>query len=235
MRSTVEREERGTAIAVGTLYVLATAAGVTAVIVGAPTDVSAMAERSGAVLVTALLVSVMAVAVAGVGVMFYPLLARDAGARTWHGMAFGFAGARVAEGAIFLVGSAAIVAILGLGEARIDVDGVRVAAFEAAGLALQRFSEYAMIAAQTAFCVSAALLYVLLYRSRRVPRWLSVWGIVATPLMLVAGFTLPFTGDPNSTVSTVLYVPMAVQEMVLAAWLIAFGLRPAASAAAVAA
>ena len=59
-------------------------------------------------------------------------------------------------------------------------------------------------------------------------------GIVATPLQ-VSGFTLPFTGDPNSTVSNVLYVPMAVREMVLAASSIAFGLRRAASAAVAAA
>jgi hypothetical protein len=233
MRSKVVREERGTAIAVGGLYVLATAAGVAALLVGAPTEASAMADRSGAVLVTALLVAVMAVAVAGVGVMFYPVLARDAGGHAWRGAAFGFAGARVAEGAIFLVYVAAIVAVLGLGEAFSGAEGIRAAAYEAAGLALQTFSQYAMIAAQTAFCVGAAVMYVLLYRSRRVPRWLSVWGLVATPLMLVAGFTLPFTNDPNSTVSTVLYMPMAVQEMVLAVWLIAFGLRPAVATAAV--
>ena len=230
MKTTIVREERGTALAVGGLYVLATAAGVAAAIVGAPTEVSAMVARSGAVLVTALLVAVMAVAVTGVGVMLYPLLTRDAGARTWHGVAFGFAAARIAEGAIFLVAAAASVAMLGLGEAMAGADGVRVAALEAAGLALQGFSEYAMVAAQTAFCVGAALLYVLLYRSRRVPRWLSVWGLAATPLMLVAGFTLPFTNDPNSTVSTVLYAPMGLQEMVLAGWLIVRGFAPASPA-----
>jgi hypothetical protein len=53
--------------------------------------------------------------------------------------------------------------------------------------------------------------------------------------MLLAGFTLPFTHDPNSTVSTVLYAPMALQEMVLAGWLIVRGFAPAAGAAAVAA
>lgn len=232
MKAQRVREERGTAIAVGVLYVLATAAGVTAAIVGAPTEVPAMAARPGAVLISALLVAIMAVAVAGVGVMFYPLLARDEAAHTWRGVAFGFAGVRIAEGAIFLVATAAIVAMLGLGEAMAGADGVRAAALEAAGLALQGFSEYAMVGAQTAFCVGAALLYVLLYRSRRVPRWLSVWGLVATPPMLLAGFTLPFTNDPNSTVSTVLYAPMALQEMVLAAYLIAFGLGPAAAAAA---
>jgi hypothetical protein len=40
---------------------------------------------------------------------------------------------------------------------------------------------------------------------------------------LVGGLLLPFTGDPNSTASTLLYAPMALQEMVLALWLIARG------------
>ncbi len=227
MKPTWVREDRGTAIVVGALYVLATAAGVAALIVGAPTEVDAMAARSGAVLTSALLVIVMAIAVAGVGVMFYPVLVRDAGTSVWRGLAFGFAGARIAEGAIFLVSVAATVATLALADAMVGAEGLRAAALEVAGLALRTFSEYAMIAAQTAFCVGAALMYVLLYRSRRVPRWLSLWGLVATPLMLVAGFMLPFSGDMHSTPSTILYLPMAVQEMVLAGWLIAFGLRPA--------
>jgi hypothetical protein len=235
MKAKRVREERGTALAVGALFVLATATGVAAVIVAAPTDVGAMAARSGSVLWSALLVAVMGVAVAGVGVVFYPLLARDAGSPTWQGAAFGFAGARVAEGAIFLVSVAATVALLALSDAMVGAEGVRAAALEAAGLALQRFSESAMIAAQTAFCFGAALMYLLLYRSGRVPRWLSGWGLVATPPMLVAGFTLPFTNDPNSTVATILYMPMAVQEMVLAGWLIAFGMRPVRRATAVAA
>lgn len=53
--------------------------------------------------------------------------------------------------------------------------------------------------------------------------------------MLIGGFALPFTHDPNAALSTILYAPMGVQEMVLAVWLIAFGLRPTARATAVAA
>ncbi len=74
------------------------------------------------------------------------------------------------------------------------------------------------------------MLYWLLFVSQRVPRWLSVWGLVAAPLMLVGGLLLPFTGDPNSTISSLLYAPMGLQEMVLAVWLIVWGLRPAATA-----
>ena len=67
---------------------------------------------------------------------------------------------------------------------------------------------------QSVFCVGAVMLYYLLYVSKRVPRWLSVWGLIAAPLMLIAGFSLVVTGDPNSTISSVLYAPLGLQEMV---------------------
>ena len=66
-------------------------------------------------------------------------------------------------------------------------------------------------------------MYSLLYVSRRIPRWLSVWGLIGAPLMLAAGFSLAVTGDPNSTVSSIMYAPLALQVMVLAVWLILKG------------
>ena len=48
------------------------------------------------------------------------------------------------------------------------------------------------------------MLYYLLYASGRVPRWLSVWGLIGVPLFLAAGFALAVTGEPNSTFSNVM-------------------------------
>ena len=64
--------------------------------------------------------------------------------------------------------------------------------------------------------------------ARLPPRWLSGWGFVASPLFVVASLSLLWTGDPNSTLSPVLYVPMAIQEMVLAIWLIVKGFNSTA-------
>lgn len=74
--------------------------------------------------------------------------------------------------------------------------------------------------------------YYVLFRSRLVPRWLSGWGLIGAALLLVstvyAGFAQEFG---FSTVNTVLNIPIGLQEMVLAVWLIAKGFNPAAIAA----
>jgi Domain of unknown function (DUF4386) len=79
------------------------------------------------------------------------------------------------------------------------------------------------------FCLGAAMFYVLLYRSRIVPRWISAWGLVAISFY-VAAYLLPMYGvfDVDAPAQVLMYTPLAVQEMVLAVWMIARGFRPVA-------
>ena len=71
--------------------------------------------------------------------------------------------------------------------------------------------------------------YYVFYRSRIVPRWLSGWGLVGAALMLVSTVYSGFTQDFGlTTVTTVLNIPIGLQEMVLAVWLIAKGFNPPA-------
>ncbi|HYO17066.1 MAG TPA: DUF4386 domain-containing protein [Dermatophilaceae bacterium] len=222
------RTERPTAVTVGVLYIVATAAGgVSAAVAGTTGSLGELAANRAGVLVGALALVVMAVACMGVAVMLYPILRRDAVTSTQQGLAVWYVGTRISEATVFLVGVTALLAALALGQAA--AEGADAAAGPAAGAALLAFFDYAWIAGQTIFCVGAAMLYWLLLRSGRVPRWLALWGLVAAPLMLVAGFLLPITGDPDSAASTLLYLPMAVQEMVLAVWLIGRGFRPASA------
>jgi hypothetical protein len=76
------------------------------------------------------------------------------------------------------------------------------------------------------FVLGALMFYFLLYQSRLVPRWLSVWALVGAALYIVAplgsmfGLSLGF-----------FMAPLALQEMVMAVWLIAKGFSPSAIAA----
>jgi len=76
-----------------------------------------------------------------------------------------------------------------------------------------------------AFCPGAILFYSLLYQSRIVPRWLSLWGLIALlPLAVgsvtaLLGYELPF----------VLYVPYVPFEFVVGLWIAIKGFNPAST------
>ncbi len=70
----------------------------------------------------------------------------------------------------------------------------------------------------------------MLYQSRIVPRFLSVWGLVGAVVLLTAGVLGLYGESSTSTTSVLLTVPIAVNEMVLAAWLIVRGFDRSATA-----
>lgn len=62
------------------------------------------------------------------------------------------------------------------------------------------------------------------FQIRLVPRWISFWGLAGIGLTMVANFLVLFGLIKNfSTLQVVLNLPIAVQEMVFAVWLIAKG------------
>jgi len=76
------------------------------------------------------------------------------------------------------------------------------------------------------FLIGAAMFYLILYRARLVPRWLSAWGLLAIIPYLAPVFLGLFTNVDVSTTSTtnmLLDLPLGLQEMVLAVWLIVKG------------
>lgn len=230
------RSERRVAITVGALYIVASVAGLLAAaalgsLLEGPAALADLAANEKRVLATAFFELVMAVAVAGIGFMIYPVLEHDADTSSKRGLAAWYVGTRITEGALFLVG---VLGLLSLFEMSQEVAGAAAgqpAQNQAAFDVLKMASDYSWVLGQSVFCVGAAMLYYLLYVSGRIPRWLSVWGLIAVPPMLAAGLSLAATGDPNSTFSSIMYAPLALQELVLAVWLMLKGFisRPVTS------
>lgn len=83
------------------------------------------------------------------------------------------------------------------------------------------------------FGIGALVLYSVLYRSRLLPRWISIFGLVTAIMitsssifsMLEVSFNLP-----DGMFELILVMPIAVQEMVMALWLIVKGFDPPALA-----
>jgi hypothetical protein len=170
------------------------------------------------------------VAVAGVAFMLHPILIRVADTSLEKGMALWYLGSRITESGIYVVAVVATWAFLPLSRAFAAAGAPAGSHFQTTGSLLQTTQDLALALAQTVFAIGAGMLYYLLYRARLVPRWLSLWGLVAVPLFVVASLSLLWTGDPNSTLANLFFAPMALQEMVLAVWLIVKGFDAAALA-----
>jgi len=81
------------------------------------------------------------------------------------------------------------------------------------------------------FSLGALMLYYLFYQSKLIPRWISGWGFIAILLHLVTGFLILFhLQSPFSTINIVMNLPIFLQEMVMAVWLIGKGFNPSAIA-----
>lgn len=75
------------------------------------------------------------------------------------------------------------------------------------------------------FAVPALTFYGLLFKSKLVPGWLSVWGMIAAILLIIANFleatgTIPLMG--------ILYLPIILNEIGLALWLMVRGFNTSA-------
>ena len=109
--------------------------------------------------------------------------------------------------------------------------GAAASGFQGAGVLLSKAGDANSIAG-IIFCLGALMFYAVLYRSRLVPRWITVWGLAALIPYLAAEFlTLFDILDATSSAATPLFLLLAVQEMVLAVWLIVKGFSPSALAA----
>lgn len=77
------------------------------------------------------------------------------------------------------------------------------------------------------FAIGALMLYTILYQSKLIPRFISVWGLVAAVMILV-GAVLGAFNELSMAMTLIVVLPIAVQEMVMALWLIFKGFNPSA-------
>ncbi len=219
---------RGNAIAVGVLFIACSAASIlSAIPLGSTLDdpdyLSKVAVTDNRVVLTALIEFVWAATGAGIAIGLYPILRKYNRA-----LALGSVAARVVEGVFVLIGTLSLLALLTVSQQSLAAGSAAPSSFQATGDALLAVRDWAHgFVGLLAFGIGALMYYYVLYRSRLVPQWLSGWGLAGGALMLVATISSGFTQDFGfTTVNTVLNIPIGVQEMVLAVWLIVKGFNP---------
>ena len=214
-----------TARIVGVLFIIATVVKVVSVSLIEPLldeadYLTGLAAADTRVLVSTAADLIVAISVIGIGAMIFPALKRQG-----EGFALSYLGTRTLEAAVLTIGAISSLLLLALSQKYVE-SGSSAASSEMESLGsvlltLRDRSE--TIGTMIVFGVTALILYPLLYRSRLVPRLLSVWGFIGAVLIVISGLLHLDGGELSTAVTVLLMAPIAINEMVLAAWLIIKG------------
>jgi hypothetical protein len=213
---------RRAAISAGVLFIIATVTDVIGVQLSAPFVSGAgyltkMSANGNQIAGGALLEFIAAGSCAGIAIALFPVL------RTWStSLALGSVVFRSIEAAMYAVAAATLLSVFGFSQQFTGSGAVGRASLQTLSDAFLAMRQQATFAGVLAFSVGAILYYYVFYRSRLIPRWLSGWGFVAIVLLMIACMLALFNHTAVTTY-TVMALPIAVQEMVLAVWLIIKG------------
>ena len=219
---------RKIAISVGVLYIIGTVAGILSVIVSAGLFDGAdyldkVAAHANQVTLGALFILVMGIALAMIPALMFPILKK-----LNEPLAVGYVIFRGALETLAYIGMATCWLLL-LVLARQSAAFGAAAAAQLQGLGLLLVKANDPILSNVVgifFSLGALMLYSLLYQARLIPRWISVWGLLAGVLTLLPSLTALFGINLD-----ILKFVMLPQEMVMAVWLIVKGFNLKADSA----
>ena len=164
-----------------------------------------------------LLEMIVALACIGTAVVLYPVVKRQN-----EGVALGFVGVRVLEGATIFAGVVTLLSIVTLRQAGAGADAL------VTGQALVAMYDWTTLFGQGMLpAFNALLLGTLLYQSRLVPRVLPLLGLIGAPL-LVAGVVGTMFGlwEQVNVLSGIAVLLIAGWEFSLGVYLVVKGFKP---------
>ena len=174
--------------------------------------------------VGALFVLMMGLALAMVPVMMFPILRKHNEA-----LALGYVVLRGGfEAVAYLAIATSWLLLVPLSQIYVRAGVLDASNLQALGTLLLEAKEIGSILT-IVFCLGALMFNYLLYQTKLVPRWLSGWGLIAVVPYFAAGLLAMFgIIDALSPTYAILNLPLALQEMVLAIWLIVKGFSSSA-------
>lgn len=223
-----EITNRKTAVLVGILFIIGTVAGIlsgvfTLPILDDPDYLATIAANSTPLIIGAILVLVMGFALAMIPALLFPIFKK-------YNEVLAL-GAVIFRGVLEAVAYIGIVIcwllLISLSQAYVQATASDASYFQALGALLWEAADWISLILAIVFSLGALMIYYLFYKSRLIPRWLSGWGLIGAILYLAASLLTMFDPQhpPLSLDSGVgiLMAPLALQEMVLAVWLIVKG------------
>lgn len=220
MKAIVYPTYRSTAVLVGALFLISRATFILSNVLISPllashTFLAAVANHSQLMIAATLIALIEGTATAGLAIALYPILKSQ-----YPALALGYAGMRIAELAIAAVGFG----LGGLLLVTLSATAPNGASSETLGALLVALRHWTLMLVYLYTAVGGLMLSYMLLRTRLVPRWLSVLGLIGyVALLLAAVLDMLGVVDTVAGVGLVGLVPGGLFEFILPIWLFARG------------
>ena len=142
-------------------------------------------------------------------------------------LALGYVVFRLFEAVLFVIVDINKLSLINVSQGY-SAGGVDAAFFQNMGSVVQAWNMWGWVFYVLVFAIGALIFYTALYQSKLVPRWISGWGWIAAILIMISALMAMFEVNLPETMFVLLVVPIAVQEMVMAIWLIIKGFNTSA-------
>lgn len=202
-----------------TTFILGTIVMVEAAL-GSPGYLSQISASRAQLILGVLLSFVNGLAYVGIAVLLFPILRPR-----FESLALAYVGFRLIEFITQILADVSPLALLTLVG---DTDQTSAVQELGALLLAERFWAFQML--NLIFSLSALLLYAMLLRSRLIPGFFSIWGLIAAALVLLNTVLGWFIPDLVQSLGMVTGLPMLLNEVFLGIWLIVRGFSPSVTA-----
>jgi hypothetical protein len=223
---------RKNAVMTGVLYFMGTVFGILCYVVGGEvlSSISTgnilglVAANSSRLTVVAFFTLMMAISLVAMTIFLYPVIRKDS-----EELAMGMVLFRGAlEGTWYFMSTLGFLTLVALGNEYIAT-GANSAALQSMGNVLNQFQDSLAAIGPIFFLIGATCIYLSFYRTRLIPRWLTVWGFIGVVCSLASALLSFFHVDTGY--GLYLEMVLAPQEIVMAVWLIVKGFNSSAIAA----
>jgi hypothetical protein len=181
---------------------------------------TAVSASEKQVLIGVLFMVALTISVVSIPLMMFPILKKYN-----ESLALMYIGARIFEGFFDIVIAIGQLLLLTLSREYVNAVAPVASYFQTSGALLLALNEWASVVENFPYSLGALIFYYLLYRSKLIPRWLSGWGLIGATLMIATGLWRMY--DPSMIF---LAIPLILNELVLAVWLITKGFNSSAIA-----
>ena len=214
---------RRTAVVVGALFWISNVATliggvVTGAIPNGPDALTSMSPHATSEVVGTLIAHINDAAIIGYAVLLFPVLKRFG-----ESLALAYVAFKIVEAILLLVSAAALLSLIALSQRYLATGASDAKSFQAIAETTLAQQFWASRLATLAYLVATPILNVVLYRSKLVPRFISVLGLVGVALLALG--LLIGVGDPTRGFQPgqLLVIPIILWELVFATWLIVRG------------